>query len=171
MKISYNWLKDFLKTDKTPDELSQILTNIGLEVEGVEEVQSVPGGLEGLLVAEVLSCEQHPDADRLRVTTVNNGSEVLQVVCGAPNVAKGQKVILAGVGTTVFPLEGESFKIKKSKIRGEVSEGMICAEDEIGLGKSHDGIMVLPNDRSEEHTSELQSRENLVCRLLLEKKK
>src|SRR5690606_10142865 len=100
-----------------------------------------------LVIAEVLSCEQHPNADRLRVTTVSNGSEeVLQVVCGAPNVAKGQKVILAGVGTTVFPLEGEAFKIKKSKIRGELSEGMICAEDEIGLGKSHDGILVLPED-------------------------
>src|SRR5690606_3240271 len=100
-----------------------------------------------LVIAEVLTCEQHPNADRLRVTTVNNGGEeILQVVCGAPNVAEGQKVILAGVGTTVYPLEGEAFKIKKSKIRGEVSEGMICAEDEIGLGKSHDGIMVLPAD-------------------------
>jgi len=147
MKISYNWLKDFLKLDKSPEELSIILTNIGLEVEDIEEVQGVPGGLEGLVIAEVLSCEQHPNADRLRVTTVNNGNgDSLQVVCGAPNVAKGQKVILAGVGTTVFPLEGEPFKIKKSKIRGELSEGMICAEDEIGLGKSHDGILVLPED-------------------------
>ena len=147
MKISYNWLKDFLKLDKSPEELSIILTNIGLEVEDIEEVQGVPGGLEGLVIAEVLSCEQHPNADRLRVTTVDIGnSDPLQVVCGAPNVAKGQKVILAGVGTTVFPLEGEPFKIKKSKIRGELSEGMICAEDEIGLGKSHDGILVLPED-------------------------
>ncbi|HUH19240.1 phenylalanine--tRNA ligase subunit beta [Albibacterium sp.] len=147
MRISYNWLKDFLKIDKTPEELSEILTNIGLEVEGLEEVEDVPGGLEGLIIAEVLSCEQHPNADRLRITTVDNGSgEPLQVVCGAPNVAKGQKVILAGVGTTVFPLSGEPFKIKESKIRGELSQGMICAEDEIGLGKSHDGIMVLPSE-------------------------
>jgi len=147
MIISYNWLKDFLKTDKSAEELSLILTDIGLEVESVEEVQSIPGGLEGLVIAEVLTCEQHPNADRLRVTTVNNGGEeILQVVCGAPNVAKGQKVILAGVGTTVYPLEGEAFKIKKSKIRGELSEGMICAEDEIGLGKSHEGILVLPED-------------------------
>src|SRR5690606_31651773 len=114
MIISYNWLKDFLKTDKSAEELSLILTDIGLEVESVEEVQSIPGGLEGLVIAEVLTCEQHPNADRLRVTTVNNGGEeILQVVCGAPNVAQGQKVILAGVGTTVYPLEGEAFKIKK----------------------------------------------------------
>ncbi|TCK83680.1 phenylalanine--tRNA ligase subunit beta [Albibacterium bauzanense] len=147
MRISYNWLKDFLKIDKSPEELSEILTNIGLEVESVEEVEDIPGGLAGLVIAEVLSCEQHPNADRLRITTVNNGNESpLQVVCGAPNVAKGQKVILAGVGTTVFPLEGEPFKIKESKIRGELSQGMICAEDEIGLGKSHDGILVLPSD-------------------------
>jgi len=147
MRISYNWLKDFLKIDKSPEELSEILTNIGLEVESLEEVEDIPGGLEGLVVAEVLSCEQHPNADRLRITTVNTGNgHPLQVVCGAPNVAKGQKVILAGVGTTVFPLDGEPFKIKESKIRGELSEGMICAEDEIGLGKSHEGILVLPSD-------------------------
>jgi len=147
MRISYNWLKDFLKIDKSPEELSEILTNIGLEVESLEEVEDIPGGLEGLVVAEVLSCEQHPNADRLRITTVNTGNgHSLQVVCGAPNVAKGQKVILAGVGTTVFPLDGEPFKIKESKIRGELSEGMICAEDEIGLGKSHEGILVLPSD-------------------------
>lgn len=147
MRISYNWLKDFLKIDKSPEELSEILTNIGLEVESVEEVEDIPGGLAGLVIAEVLSCEQHPNADRLRITTVNNGNgSPLQVVCGAPNVAKGQKVILAGVGTTVFPLEGEPFKIKESKIRGKLSQGMICAEDEIGLGKSHDGILVLPSD-------------------------
>src|SRR5690606_16487290 len=147
MRISYNWLKDFLKIDKSPEELSEILTNIGLEVESLEEVEDIPGGLAGLVIAEVLSCEQHPNADRLRITTVNNGNgEALQVVCGAPNVAKGQKVVLAGVGTTVFPVEGEPFKIKESKIRGELSQGMICAEDEIGLGKSHDGIMVLPSE-------------------------
>lgn len=147
MRISYNWLKDFLKIDKSPEELSEILTNIGLEVESLEEVEDVPGGLAGLVIAEVLSCEQHPNADRLRITTVDNGNgQPLQVVCGAPNVAKGQKVILAGVGTIVYPLEGEPFKIKESKIRGELSQGMICAEDEIGLGKSHDGILVLPSD-------------------------
>lgn len=147
MKISYNWLKDFLKTDKTPEEISTILTDIGLEVENLEYTESIPGGLAGLVIAEVLSCEPHPDADRLKVTTVNKGDdEILQVVCGAPNVAKGQRVVLAGVGTTVHPLEGEPFKIKKSKIRGQVSEGMICAEDEIGLGQSHAGILVLPAD-------------------------
>jgi phenylalanyl-tRNA synthetase beta chain len=147
MKISYNWLKDFLKTDKTPEDISTILTDIGLEVESLEHTESVPGGLAGLVIAEVLSCEPHPDADRLKVTTVNKGDgEVLQVVCGAPNVAEGQRVVLAGVGTTVYPIEGEPFKIKKSKIRGQVSEGMICAEDEIGLGQSHAGIMVLPDD-------------------------
>jgi phenylalanyl-tRNA synthetase beta chain len=147
MKISYNWLRQFIQTDRTPQEISLILTNIGLEVESLEAVQSVPGGLEGLVIGEVLSCVQHPNADRLRVTTVDvGGPEILQVVCGAPNVAQGQKVIVATVGTTVYPNEGEPFKINKSKIRGEVSEGMICAEDEIGLGVSHDGILVLPGD-------------------------
>jgi len=147
MKISYNWLKQFVQIDKTPQELSLILTNVGLEVESVEKVQPVVGGLEGLVIGEVLTCVQHPNADRLRVTTVNvGGSENLQIVCGAPNVAAGQKVVVATVGTTVYPLEGEPFKIKESKIRGELSQGMICAEDEIGLGKSHDGIMVLADD-------------------------
>jgi phenylalanyl-tRNA synthetase beta chain len=147
MKISYNWLKQFVQIDKTPQELSLILTNVGLEVESVEEVQPVAGGLAGLVIGEVLTCIQHPNADRLRVTTVNvGGSENLQIVCGAPNVAAGQKVVVATVGTTVYPLEGEPFKIKESKIRGELSQGMICAEDEIGLGKSHDGIMILAND-------------------------
>ncbi|WP_421944506.1 phenylalanine--tRNA ligase subunit beta [Pedobacter sp.] len=145
MKISYNWLKQFIQIDKTPQELSLILTNVGLEVESVDKVQPVVGGLEGLVIGEVLTCVQHPNADRLRVTTVNvGGKENLQIVCGAPNVGAGQKVVVATVGTTVYPLEGEPFKIKESKIRGEVSQGMICAEDEIGLGKSHDGIMILP---------------------------
>lgn len=144
MKISYNWLKQFISTDKTPQELSLILTDIGLEVESLETVQRIPGGLEGLVIGKVVTCEQHPNADRLRVTTVDVGDEsLLQIVCGAPNVAKDQKVVVATVGTTVYPLDGEPFKINKSKIRGEVSEGMICAEDEIGLGRSHDGIMVL----------------------------
>jgi phenylalanyl-tRNA synthetase beta chain len=145
MKISYNWLKQFIQTDKTPQELSLILTDIGLEVESVEKVQPVAGGLEGLVIGRVLTCVQHPNADRLRVTTVDLGTgEALQIVCGAPNVAEGQKVVVAVVGATVYPNEGEPFKINKSKIRGEVSEGMICAEDEIGLGVSHAGIMVLP---------------------------
>lgn len=147
MKISYNWLKQFVQIDKTPQELSLILTNIGLEVESVDKVQPVVGGLEGLVIGEVLTCIQHPNADRLRITTVNvGGAENLQIVCGAPNVGAGQKVVVATVGTTVYPLEGEPFKIKESKIRGELSQGMICAEDEIGLGKSHDGIMILAED-------------------------
>jgi phenylalanyl-tRNA synthetase beta chain len=147
MKISYHWLKQFIQTDKTPQELSLILTDIGLEVESLETVQPVVGGLDGLVIGHVLTCVQHPNADRLRVTTVDvGGTEPLQIVCGASNVAAGQKVVVAVVGTTVHPNEGEPFKINKSKIRGEVSEGMICAEDEIGLGESHAGIMVLPED-------------------------
>lgn len=147
MKISYNWLKQFIQTDLSPEELSLLLTNIGLEVESLDRVQPVVGGLEGLVIGHVLSCVQHPNADRLRVTTVNvGGAEAIQIVCGAPNVAEGQKVVVATVGTTVYPNEGEPFKINKSKIRGEVSEGMICAEDEIGLGGSHAGIMVLAEE-------------------------
>jgi len=147
MKISYNWLKQFIQTDKTPQELSLILTDIGLEVESVEKVQPIVGGLEGLLIGQVLTCVQHPNADKLKVTTVDvGGPAILQVVCGAPNVAAGQKVVVATVGTTVYPNEGEPFKINKSKIRGEVSEGMLCAEDEIGLGGSHAGIIVLDED-------------------------
>lgn len=147
MKISYSWLKQFIQTDIAPEDLSLILTNIGLEVESLDRVQPVAGGLEGLIIGHVKSCTQHPNADRLRVTTVDVGTEsLLQIVCGAPNVAEGQKVVVATVGTTVHPNEGEPFKINKSKIRGEVSEGMICAEDEIGLGTSHAGIMVLPED-------------------------
>lgn len=147
MKISYNWLKQFIDTNKTPDQVSEILTSTGLEVEVMEQVQTIPGGLEGLVIGHVKECQQHPNADRLRVTRVDVGAGTdLQVVCGAPNVSAGQKVIVATVGTTVHPLEGEPFKINKSKIRGEVSEGMICAEDEIGLGVSHAGIMVLPED-------------------------
>ena len=147
MKISYNWLKDFIQTSKTPEQISHILTGIGLEVESMEKVQSIPGGLEGLVIGFVREAGQHPNADRLRVTRVDvGGSEDLQIVCGAPNVAAGQKVVVATVGTTVYPLQGEPFKINKSKIRGEVSEGMICAEDEIGLGESHAGIMVLDDD-------------------------
>ncbi len=144
MKISYNWLKQFIDTDKTPEQFSQILTGIGLEVESLEKVQAVPGGLEGLVIGYVKECRQHPNADRLKITKVDAGTGTeLQIVCGASNVGVGQKVVVATVGTTVYPTKGEPFKINKSKIRGEESEGMICAEDEIGLGESHEGIMIL----------------------------
>lgn len=143
MKISYNWLKNYIKTDLHPDKVAQILTDTGLEVESVEKIQTVKGGLEGLVVGEVLTKVKHPDADRLNLTTVNVGAEVpLHIVCGATNVEVGQKVVVATIGTTLYNGD-DSFEIKKSKIRGQVSEGMICAEDEIGLGTSHDGIMVL----------------------------
>ena len=144
MKISYNWLKQFLKTDWTPEQTSELLTDLGLEVEGIETYQSVKGGLEGIIVGEVLTCVKHPNADKLKLTTVNVGGDApLQIVCGAPNVAAGQKVPVATIGTTLYTEEGESWTIKKGKIRGEESYGMICAEDELGLGKSHDGILVL----------------------------
>lgn len=147
MKISYKWLKQFINTNKTPEELSLILTNIGLEVESLEKVQSIPGGLEGLVIGYVKECAQHPNADRLKVTKVDVGlAEDLQIVCGANNVAAGQKVVVATVNTTIYPTTGEPFKISKSKIRGEVSEGMICAEDEIGLGHDHGGIIELEAD-------------------------
>ena len=144
MKISYNWLKQFLKIDWTPEQTSALLTDLGLEVEGIEVYQSVKGGLEGVVVGEVLTCIKHPNADKLKITTVNIGlEEPLQIVCGAPNVTKGQKVPVATIGTTLYTDVGEAWTIKKGKIRGEESYGMICAEDELGLGKSHDGIMVL----------------------------
>ncbi|WDZ99671.1 phenylalanine--tRNA ligase subunit beta [Mucilaginibacter sp. SJ] len=147
MKISYNWLKEFIDTDKTPQEISIILTGTGLEVESLEKVQAVPGGLEGLVIGYVKECADHANSDHLHVTKVDvGGAEDLQIVCGAANVAAGQKVVVAVVGTTVYPTGGEPFAIKKSKIRGEESHGMICAEDEIGLGTSHAGIMVLPED-------------------------
>ena len=140
MKISYNWLKDYLECDLSPEEVAEALTSIGLEVDGVEQVEEIPGGLAGVIVAEVVECVDHPDSDHLHVTRLNTGEgDLLQVVCGAPNVAAGQKVLLATVGTVL----GEDFKIKKSKIRGVESFGMICAEDELGIGDSHDGIMVL----------------------------
>lgn len=145
MKISSNWLHSFLPIQKTPEELDVILTDTGLEVEGFETVETVKGGLEGVVVAEVLTCEQHPNADRLKVTTVNNGKEVLQVVCGAPNVAAGQKVILAQVGAVLYPEPDKPLKMKVSKIRDVESHGMLCAEDELGLGTSHAGILVLPD--------------------------
>ena len=144
MKISLNWLKDYIKTDLAPEKICEILTDTGLEVEGFEKIESVKGGLEGVVIGEVLTKEKHPDADRLNVTTVNVGAiEPLQIVCGAPNVEVGQKVVVATVGCTLYPTPTEPLKIKNSKIRGVESFGMICAEDELGLGQSHDGIMVL----------------------------
>lgn len=144
MKISFNWLKEYINIDLDVNDVADKLTHSGLEVEGVEKIESIPGGLEGLVVGEVLTCEKHPNADKLSVTTINvGGEENKQVVCGAPNVAAGQKVIVATVGAKLYPKGHEPFKIKKSKIRGELSEGMICAEDEIGVGESHEGIMVL----------------------------
>lgn len=145
MKISYNWLKDYIKIDKSPEEVAKILTDIGLEVESIEKYETVKGGLNGFIIGHVIHKEKHPDADRLSLTKVDVGyNQILDIVCGAPNVAEGQKVVVATVGTTIYTDEG-SFEIKKSKIRGAVSEGMICAEDEMGIGESHDGIMVLEN--------------------------
>lgn len=147
MKISYKWLKEFIDTAKSPEEISQILTDIGLEVESLNRVQAIPGGLEGLIIGYVKDCIRHPNADRLSVARVYTGTGTdLQIVCGAPNVAAGQKVVVALPGSTVHPTAGEPFKISKSKIRGEISEGMICAEDEIGLGEGHAGIIVLNED-------------------------
>ena len=144
MKISYNWLKQFIKIDWQSEETAALLTDLGLEVEVVEKYQSVKGGLEGIVVGHVLTCIPHPDADRLKITTVDLGDgNPVQIVCGASNVAAGQKVPVATIGTILYDKEGESFTIKKGKIRGQDSHGMICAEDEIGLGNSHDGIMVL----------------------------
>ena len=143
MNISYRWLKEYINLDYTPDEVAAFLTQIGLEVGSMEEMETIKGGLKGLVIGEVLTCEKHPDSDHLSKTTVHVGNgEILPIVCGAQNVAVGQKVVVATVGTTLYDGDNE-FKIKKSKIRGEVSEGMICAEDEIGLGASQDGIMVL----------------------------
>lgn len=147
MKISLNWLKEYIQIDLSTEALKDLLTDIGLEVEAVEHYESVKGGLRGIKVAEVVDCYPHPDADKLKVTQINDGSgELLQVVCGAPNVAKGQKVVFSPIGTTLYPAEGEPFQIKKAKIRGVESNGMLCAEDEIGLGSSHAGIIVLQED-------------------------
>ncbi len=143
MKISYNWLKQYVQTDKSPEEIAKILTDTGLEVDGIEKLESVKGGLQKVFVGEVLTCEKHPNADKLKVTTVRVDGEPLQIVCGAPNVAAGQKVIVATVGATLYPKPEEAFKIKLSAIRGVESQGMLCAEDELGLGESHDGILVL----------------------------
>ncbi|WP_340063370.1 phenylalanine--tRNA ligase subunit beta [Ascidiimonas aurantiaca] len=146
MKISYNWLKQFLKIDWEAGKTAELLTNLGLEIEGIFPFESVKGGLKNIVVGNVLTCIKHPNADRLKVTTVDIGNDrILQIVCGAPNVEEGQKVAVALVGTTLYDKDGEPWQIKKGKIRGEVSEGMICAEDELGLGTNHDGIMVLDN--------------------------
>ena len=143
MRISCNWLRDYIECDLSAEQIAEALTSIGLEVDSLEQVESIPGGLAGVIVAEVVECYDHPDSDHLHITRLNTGEpELLQVVCGAPNVAAGQKVLLATVGTKL----GEDFKIKKSKIRGVESFGMICAEDELGIGNSHDGIMVLDPD-------------------------
>ena len=144
MKISYNWLKQYISISETPEELGKILTSTGLEVESIEPFESIKGGLKGLIVGEVITCEKHPNADKLSITTVDTGGgNPAQIVCGAPNVAAGQKVVVATPGTTIFPTTGDPFTIKKAKIRGEESSGMICAQDEIGLGDSHEGIIVL----------------------------
>lgn len=147
MKISLGWVKDLIDVTASPEEISERLTASGLEVEGLEEVESIKGGLKGVVIGEVLTCEKHPDADKLSKTTIDLGGGVIApIVCGAPNIAAGQKVIVATVGTMLYPDGGDGFKIKKAKIRGEVSEGMVCAEDELGLGQSHDGIMVLDTE-------------------------
>ncbi len=146
MKISYNWLKEHVQIDLKPEKVSEILTDTGLEVESLEKIETIKGGLKGIVIGEVKTCEKHPDANKLSVTTVDvGGGKILPVVCGAPNVATGQKVVVATVGTVLYS-GVKPFEIKKAKIRGEVSEGMICAEDELGLGESHDGIMVLDKD-------------------------
>jgi phenylalanyl-tRNA synthetase beta chain len=144
MKVSYHWLQDYVSlSGKNAQEIADILTQIGLEVEEIQEYSSVQGGLQGLIVGHVLECVQHPNADKLKLCQVDIGKETVQIVCGAANVARGQKVVVAPAGTTLYPIEGEPIKIKKGKIRGEESNGMICAEDEIGIGTSHEGIIVL----------------------------
>ena len=146
MNVSYKWLKEYVDFDLTPDEVAAALTSVGLEVDGVEEVQSVKGGLKDIVVGEVLTCVEHPNSDHLHVTTVNQGSgDPGQIVCGAPNVAAGQKVVVATIGAKIY--EGdECFTIKPSKLRGVESFGMLCSEKELGLGNDHSGIMVLPAD-------------------------
>ncbi len=144
MTISLNWLKEYIDVDLPPAKISELLTSIGLEIEDMQEVETIKGGLEGVVVGEVLEIWKHPNADKLTLTKVSIGGELLQIVCGAPNVAAGQKVLVATVGTTLHPIEGEPIKLQKGKIRGEVSEGMICAEDELGIGHDHSGILVLP---------------------------
>lgn len=143
MKISYNWLKQFFKLDIPAEEVGVILTDLGLEVEGIEKYESVKGGLKGVVVGQVMTCVQHPNADRLKVTTVNIGTETLPIVCGAPNVAEGQKVCVATIGTVLYDDKGENFEIKKGKIRGEDSFGMLCGPNELGLGEDTGGLLIL----------------------------
>ncbi len=150
MNISLSWLKKYIQLEESAEKIAEYLTETGLEVEGIETFEQIKGGLEGFVVGEVMTCEPHSNSDHLNCTTVNIGAEEnLSIVCGASNVAKGQKVIVATIGTMLYPEEGEPFKIKKGKIRGEVSEGMICAEDEMGLGKGHDGILVLEGEKAQ----------------------
>ena len=147
MKISYNWLKQFIKLPEAPEATGELLTDLGLEVEGLDSFQSIKGGLEGIVVGHVLECKSHPNADKLQLTNVDLGNgEQVQIVCGAPNIAAGQKVPVATIGTTLFDENGEAWPIKKGKIRGEASFGMICSEKELGLGQSHEGIMVMKDD-------------------------
>lgn len=145
MNISYNWLKNYIKNLPSVEEVSEILTSIGLEVESIEKYESVKGGLENVVVGKVLTCEKHPNADKLSKTTVDVGTQILPIVCGAANVAAGLSVVVALPGATLYPADSEPFTIQKTKIRSEISEGMLCAEDELGLGNSHDGIIILPN--------------------------
>ena len=149
MKVSLNWLKEYLDIKLGPEEISEILTGIGLEVEGMERVETIRGGLEGVVAGKVLECGRHPNADRLSLTRVDigNGEGPLQIICGAPNVAAGQTVFVATAGTTLYPIGSEEpLVLKKGKIRGELSEGMICSEDELGIGEDHSGIVVLPDE-------------------------
>ncbi len=147
MTISYNWISEYIPLRIDHEKISSILTSIGLEVESMERFESIKGGLDGLVVGEVIEANQHPGADKLKLTKVDVGNgEILQIVCGAPNVAAGQKVIVAKEGTTIHPLKGDPITMKKAKIRGEESFGMICAEDEVGIGESHAGIVVLPGN-------------------------
>ena len=144
MKVSYNWLKDFIDFDVSPDQLSEILTNLGLEVEKTKKIESIEGGLEGIFVGHVIECYKHPNADRLKLTKVKiDKDNILQIICGAPNVYSNQKVAVATVGTILYDQYGKEFKITKSKIRGELSMGMICSEKELGISDNHDGIFVL----------------------------
>ena len=147
MTISYNWLQQYIDIPESAEEIGHLLTSTGLEVERIEPHETVPGGLKGLVIGQVVTCAKHPNADKLSITTVDVGNgAIVPIVCGAPNVAAGQKVIVALPGATLYPQGGNPFTIKAAKIRGEKSEGMICAEDEIGLGQSHAGIIVLETD-------------------------
>ncbi|MDQ6890557.1 MAG: phenylalanine--tRNA ligase subunit beta, partial [Bacteroidota bacterium] len=153
MKISYNWINDYLPEEAradmadTPQKLGAILTSVGLELENLKKYEEITGGLKDLFVGEVISCEKHPDADKLKVAAVSNGNgQTLQIVCGASNIASGQKVVVAPAGATIYPLHGNPISIQKTKLRGIESHGMICAEDEIGMGESHEGIIILPDE-------------------------